>query len=364
MTGVAGMLLCGAAQAQAPASAQAKPFTYKDMIGLDRLSAINVDRGGHRMVMQVRQTDMEKNKGVNSLWLKDLDNVAAAEVKLKASDGGATDPQFSPDGKTIYFLSSRSGSSQLWKTDLTGDAAMQVTKLPLDVGAYEITPDGRGVVLSMAVYADCKGDEINCTVKRQTERKADKSSGELYTKVFVRHWDEWEDGTRNHLFYLAMDGAAAPIALTDGFDGDVPSKPFGDEADYTIAPDGKTVYFSARLAGKTEPWSTNFDIYSVPVTGGAVTDLTSANKAWDAAPRLSPDGKTLAYLAMKRPGFEADRYGIMLRDLASGTTRELDPDWDRSPGAIQWSKDGKSLLADADDLGKHILFRVDATSGK
>ncbi|MGZ6041993.1 MAG: prolyl oligopeptidase family serine peptidase [Asticcacaulis sp.] len=364
MTGVAGMLLCGAAQAQAPASAQAKPFTYKDMIGLDRLSAINVDRGGHRMVMQVRQTDMEKNKGVNSLWLKDLDNVAAAEVKLKASDGGATDPQFSPDGKTLYFLSSRSGSSQLWKTDLTGDAATQVTKLPLDVGAYEITPDGKGVVLSMAVYADCKGDEINCTVKRQTERKADKSSGELYTKVFVRHWDEWEDGTRNHLFYLAMDGAAAPIALTDGFDGDVPSKPFGDEADYTIAPDGKTVYFSARLAGKTEPWSTNFDIYSVPVTGGAVTDLTSANKAWDAAPRLSPDGKTLAYLAMKRPGFEADRYGIMLRDLASGTTRELDPDWDRSPGAIQWSKDGKSLLADADDLGKHILFRVDATSGK
>ena len=346
------------------AHAQQKPFTYTEMLNLDRVGAIDVDAGGHFMVAQVRATDLEHNKGVNALWLKDLAAPATPEVRLKASDGGATDPQFSPDGKTIYFLSSRSGSSQLWKTDLAGASATQVTQLPLDVGAYEITPDGKGVVLSLAVFPDCKGNEIDCTVKRQADAKADKSTGQIYTKVFIRHWNVWEDGTRNHLFFVDLDGSGKPVALTDGYDGDVPTQPFGDEGDYTISPDGKTVYFSARLAGKTEPWSTNFDIYSVQVTGGALTDLTEANKAWDAAPRLSPDGKTLAYLAMKRPGFEADRYGIMLRDVATGATKEIDPNWDRSPGALKWAKDGKSLLVDADDLGHHILFRVDIKTGK
>jgi dipeptidyl aminopeptidase/acylaminoacyl peptidase len=363
---LAGVAMLGLASA---AHAQQKPFTYTDMLNLDRLGAVDVDASGHYMVAQVRATDLEHNKGVNALWLKDLSTPATPEVRLKASDGGASDPQFSPDGKQIYFLSSRSGSSQVWVTDLQGASATQITKSPIDIDSFEITPDGSGMVVSMAVFPDCGktdngANEIACTVKRQAETKADKSSGQIYTKLFVRHWNEWEDGTRNHLFYIQLATDASPWPLTPGYDGDVPTQPFGDEGDYTISPDGKTVYFSARLAGKTEPWSTNFDIYSVPVTGGAPTDLTQANKAWDGSPRLSPDGKTLAYLAMKRPGFEADRFGIMLRDVASGATKEIDPNWDRSPAGIKWSKDGKSLLVDADDLGHHILFRVDIKTGK
>ena len=339
-----------------------KPFTYQDMISLDRIGGLSVDATGQYALFPVRATDLTKNKGVTTLWLKDL-KAGTTEVKLAASEGGASDAQFGPDGKTIYFLSSRSGSSQVWKTDLTGATATQVTKLALDVGAYELTPDGKGIVVSLAVYPECKGDEINCTVKTQADKKVnDPSSGTVYTKVFVRHWDEWADGTRNHLFYVDMAGGT-PVALTDGYDGDVPSKPFGDEADYTISPDGKTVYFSAREAGKTEPWSTNFDIYSVAITGGAATNLTADNKAWDAQPVVSPDGKTLAYKAMKRPGFEADRFGIMLRD-ASGKTTEIDPQWDRSVDAMKWSKDGKSLLVTAGDIGMEKLFRVDAATGK
>ncbi len=336
------------------------PFTYTDMIKLDRISAVAVDTAGHYAAIQVRATDMGKNKGVNSLWLKDLTNLSAPEVKLAAGDG-ASDPQWSADGKTLYFLSSKSGSSQVWKTDVAGATATQVTSTPLDVGAYQPTPDGKGVVISLAVFPECKGNEIACTVDRQAAQKATGSSGTLYTKVFVRHWDEWEDGTRNHLFYVPFGGA--PVALTDGYDGDVPSKPFGDEGDFTISPDSQTVYFSAREAGKTEPYSTNFDVYSVPVAGGAIADLTAGNPAWDASPRLSPDGKTLAYKAMKRPGFEADRFGIMLRDVATGATRELSPDWDRSADDVKWSKDGKSLYVTAGDTGLERLFQVNAKTG-
>ncbi|MBK6540183.1 MAG: S9 family peptidase [Flavobacteriales bacterium] len=349
----------------AVASAQARPFTYQEMLLLDRISGLSVDATGHYALFNVRATDMEKNKGVSALWLKDLSEPTTPERKLGVSEGGARDAQWSPDGQTIYFLSSRGegGTAQVWKTDVSGAKAEQVTRLPLDVGAYRIAPDTKSLVVSLAVFPECTGDEIACTVKKQAERAVDKSSGEVYTKVFVRHWDTWADGTRNHLFRIAIDGSGAqPVALTPGYDGDVPSKPFGGNEDFFITPDSRSVYFSGREAGTTEPWSTNFDIYSVPMGGGPFTNLTAENKAWDASPRVSPDGKTLAYKAMKRPGFEADRFEIKLRDVA-GKVATLAADWDRSVDDFAWSRDGKSLFVVAGDVGRTRLFKIDVSTG-
>jgi len=125
-----------------------------------------------------------------------------------------------------------------------------------------------------------------------------------------------------------------------GFDGDAPSKPFGNETEFGFSPDGKEVVFSARLAGKTEPWSTNFDIYGVPADGsGQLTNYTEANKAWDTGVVFSPDGKFAAARIMKRPGFEADRWQIVIHDETTGKDRELAPDWDRSAQTLAWSPD-------------------------
>ena len=125
------------------------------------------------------------------------------------------------------------------------------------------------------------------------------------------------------------------------------------------------MYFDVRIAGRSEPWSTNFDIYKVPADGSAApVNLTAENKAWDAYPVPSPDGKTLYYLAMKVPGFEADRFGIMALDLATGAKHEVDPQWDRSPGGMGISADGRTLYVTADDEGQHPLFAVDTASGK
>jgi dipeptidyl aminopeptidase/acylaminoacyl peptidase len=221
------------------------------------------------------------------------------------------------------------------------------------------------LAVSMEVFPDC--ETLDCTVARNKDEEGAKGSGVLYDKLFVRHWDSWASGTRSQLYSVAVGNAPATTAtwVSRGIVGDVPSKPFGGAEEYTFTPDGRSLIFAARIAGRTEPWSTNFDLYQAPADGSAAPrNLTADNPAWDTMPLVTPDGASLVYLAMQRPGFEADRLRIMVKDLATGQTREVAADWDRSPGAIALSADGKSLLAAADDLGQHPLFSIDLASGQ
>ncbi len=341
-----------------------KPFSVHDLVLFDRVSDPRLSPDGKSIVYQQRETDYDANKGTNGLWLQ---QGKEEPRRLTAKGGSDNSPRWAPDGKSIYFLSSRSGTSQVWRLDMNGGEAQPVTSLPLDVGTFRLSADGHHLLVSMDVFTDC--DSIECTKKRNDARAAQKNTGVLFDRLFIRHWDTWSDGTRTQLFALALDehGAATgePVWITKGIDGDVPSKPFGDDSDYGFSPDGKTVYFSVRIAGHSEPWSTNFDIYRAPFDGSKKPEnLTAGNPAWDAGPVASPDGKWLAYRAMKRPGFESDRFGVMLMDLATGKTREIDPKWDRSADGLAWSPDGKALYTLADDLGQHRLFAIDVDSGK
>jgi dipeptidyl aminopeptidase/acylaminoacyl peptidase len=151
--------------------------------------------------------------------------------------------------------------------------------------------------------------------------------------------------------------------VSGGVRGDVPSKPFGGEEDYAFSRDGSRLVFSARLADRSEPWSTNFDLYEVAADGsGAARNLTVDNPAWDAQPVFLANGD-LAWLAMERPGFEADRFKVMLRSARDGKLRALTGDWDRSVGHLGASFDGKRLLATADDIGQVALFEIDPATG-
>jgi acylaminoacyl-peptidase len=359
------LLAAGALAAGATAYAETRPFVARDMILMDRVSDPHVSPDGRYVLYDLRTTDLEANKGVHALWLKDRTG-KAAPVRLKVSDQGASGGRWSSDGH-IYFMSSRSGSAQVWRTDAAGETATQVTDLPLDVGAFRVSPDGKRIVVSLAVFPDCP--DLACTVKREGEAAAKgKPSGKLYDKLFVRHWDEWADGTRNHIFALGLGpdgkGVGGAVDLMKGVDADVPEKPFGGEEDFVFTPDSKAVIYSARIAGTTEPWSTNFDLYEVAVEDPApAKNLTAANLAWDAGPAVSPDGRWLAYRAMKRPGFEADRFGVLLMDLKTGATREIDPQWDRSAESLAWTPDDKSLIVQAEDLGQTKLFAMDVTTG-
>ena len=356
-----------AAFALAPTAQAARPFTALDMVKLDRVSDPRVSPDGRYVLYAVRTMDFPANKAAMSLWIADL-KAKAPPRRLAVSDGGVSAGRWSADGKAIYFVSGRAGGlDQVFRTDVAGEAAVQVTSAPFDVGAYKVADDGKTIVISQAVFPDCA--DLACTKDRLAAKAAAKTTGVVYDKLFIRHWDTWNDKTQNHLFAIPLDatGAASgqPVDLMADFDGDSPTKPFGGDEDFAIAVDGKSVAFSAKIAGRDEAWQTNYDVWSAPLDGSAKpANLTAGNKAWDTAPVFSPDGKWSAYRAMKRPGFEADRFGIILRDQASGQERELAPTWDRSADAIAWSRDGKTIYALAQDVGQTRLFAIDAKTAK
>ena len=359
---IAQAALVFAAAVPAIASAEPHPFDVHDLVNMQRVSDPALSADGNQIAFQVRETDYAANKGTNGIWSVAAGGGKPSRLTDKALN--ATGPRWS--GTSVYFVAAKDDVSQLFRVDAKGGAAQQVTSLPVDVDNFKFSPDGKRVLLSLGVFTECA--DIACTQKKLDERKADKASGTVYDSVFVRHWDTWSDGRRSQLFIadLGADGkiGGEPHLLTKGIDGDVPSKPFGDDSEYAFSPDGATIYFNARIAGKSEPWSTNFDIYSVPADGSAAAkNLTADNPAWDGFPLPSANGKTLYYLAMKRAGFEADRYGIWAIDLASGAKREIAPTWDRSASPLKESPDGKTLYTTTDDRGEHPLFAIDVATG-
>ena len=356
--------------ASLPAFAAPRGFEVRDMVALDRVSSPTLSPDGSMVVFAKRVMDKDVVKASTGLWMRNLLSRDMAPPRQFTPEGwNVNSPAFSPDGKSVYFLSAKSGTQQLYSMPLQGGKPRQLTAFALDVGSYQLSPDGTQLLFSSETFAECKAD-FACTQKRLDDTKARKSNGVVHDRLFVRHWDAWADGRRNRLFVATLPAAtsapaSAAISLTHGIDGDAPSKPFGDASEYAWAPDGKSIVASIRVAGESEAWSTNFDLFRINVDGsGTPANLTAANPAWDTTPVFSADGKTLFYRATTRPGFEADRFGLRALELASGTLKEIAADWDRSADGISLSEDGQTLFTTAGDVGQHPLFGIDLGSGQ
>jgi len=345
------------------ASAESHPFSVHDLLAMDRISGPRVSPDGRSVAFTVRATDLEANTGRYDLWIASIS--AGGARRLTGHEASDTQPRWAPDGRSLYFVSTRTGSGQVFRLGLDGGEPQLVTRTPLGVDALEVAPGGRHLLFAMPVLPGRTPSE---TAAQQAEPSRRKASGRLYDRLFVRHWDAWADGMRNHLFSLEL-ASGKLVDLQPAMDADTPSRPFGGSEEYTVSPDGRSVVFAARDVGREEAWSTNLDLYAVPIDGSRAPTKLTTNPATDTQPRFSPDGSTLAYLAMSRPGFESDRYRVVLRDWATGRERTIDlradasENADRSPRDIAWAADGSELYATADHLGQRPLFAVAVASG-
>jgi dipeptidyl aminopeptidase/acylaminoacyl peptidase len=336
-------------------------MTAVDLQSMHRLGSPDVSPDGHWAAFTVSSTDWSKNKRVNTLELLDLTRPGSQPQPIAGAEKGH-DPAFGSDG-SLWLLMPVGGQDQLFRMSV-GGAPVQVSDFKGDIGGFKIAPSGDRVV----VWADrdLRCPDLNCASVPETKAIG---SGRTFDQLFIRHWDTWEvPGVKSRLFgfTVASGKLVGPgLPLTGNLVGDVPSKPFGGGEELSFSPDGRTLFFAMREAGRIEPLSTNLDIFEVSETASREpVNLTAANKATDTLPTVSPDGRTLAYVAMARPGYESDRTVLMLRDLASGKVRPLTQQWDRSVGSIEWAKDGRSILVTAEDTLETPVFRVDVASGK
>jgi len=356
------VLLTGAAFADDTAP---HPFNVHDMLAMDRLGDPQVSPDGQWVAYTVSTPDVEANRSRSDIWLSSVDGKVTRQ--LTSNPAGDFSARWCRNG-TLFFLSTRGGSSQIWNIDPMGGEARQITDLALDVGNLEVVPALEGFLFTMDVYP---GLDIDGTVARDKEKADGPATGMIYDELMFRHWDTWEDGKRSHIFYLKGENAkdGQPVDLMPELDTDVPTQPWGGMEEVAVTPDASAIVFTALVKPGSEPaWSTDYDLYTVPVDGsGRMRCLTEANEAWDTEPVFTPDGKTLCYLAMDRPGFEADRFHIELMDWATGASRRIDFVYDGlnlTAHGLKFSSNGKTIYAVAGYLGQNSIFKLDVNSGK
>ncbi|HUU03710.1 MAG TPA: S9 family peptidase [Myxococcota bacterium] len=332
---------------------------WEDMFAMVRLSDPQPSPDGIWVLFSRTAYDVDSNKGNTDLGLVSLDG--KIEKRLTSTAATDTNGRWLPDGKTIVFLSDRSGSTQIWSLSLGGGEAERVSDLPLDIDGFELSPDGHKVLFWAGVFPDCK--TLACSAERLEQRKKSPIKARIFDRLFIRHWDTWNDGRRNHLFVMDLK-AGKPRDLMAGMDQDSPTKPWGGSDELAWSPDSASVAFSSKPSAG-EAWHTNSEIYLARADGrGKPRCLTADNPAWDTGPAFSPDGKRLGYLAMDRPGCESDRFHIVIMDLKNRKKQPLTAKWDRSAREVIWSADGRTIYTTAEEDGRVRLFAVDTGSGQ
>ncbi len=339
--------------------AQKRALTVEDLWNMKRISSFDVSNDGKLIVFAATKYDLDKNKGDSDIYLIDTDG---SHLKiLKGSDVSESSPFFSKDGRSIYF--SRKG--QIWKCDLNGENEEQITNFSAGVRGFEFAADESKALFVSPVYPDCP--DLDCTEAKDRLKKEKKSSGVIFTELMYRHWDHWRGEKRSHLFLYDTSGNKY-FDLTLFNKSDIPPIDLGSGNDYSFSPDGKEVALVYN-PDKVLATSTNNEVYLLSlkdVRKGKTTPVKkiSSSKGNDNQPVYSPDGKYIAFRSMKRAGFEADKYDLILYDRKTEKLKSLTDDWNYSVGEIVWSKDSKSIFITTAFEVYNVIYKIDVQTGK
>lgn len=346
-------------------AAEAKrPMKIEDLFRFKRVADPQMSPDGTTVAYALTEVDLANNKSMSSIWLAPV--AGGSPRQLTNSPKKDRHPHWSPDGKQILFESNRSGDNQVWVISVDGGEARQLTTIATEAENAIWSPDGKMIAFVSAVWPEhsskpyAESNEAN--KKRKEEQEKSPVKAKVFTRLFFRHWDEWVEDKRKHLFVMPAGGGEPKDVTPGDRDADPTSDTFSIGEDYTFSPDGKYLLFTAPPE-RDEAWSTNYEIRRVAVTGGTMETLTQGNPAADGGPRFSPDGKQLAYRAQKRPGFEADRWQLMIVDTDPsgsfrGQPKSVTSAFDSSVDDFVWNPDGKRIFFVADYQGSKPIFEV------
>jgi len=338
-----------------PAFGQGKhPFTFEDLMALKRVSEPIVSPDGKWVLFSAVDVSLEANTKIPHVWVVPTVGGEAREIILvQQSDR----PRWAPDGKRFLFLSTKEGGSQIWIADFddtkgTVTGTHKLTSIATEADGPIWSPDGKNILFVSNVYPDC-ADEA-CNAKRLEDAEKSKVKAQIFTHLLYRHWNAYKEGKRNHLLIVPAEGGASRD-LTPG-DYDTPPFSLGGQDDYAFSPDGQEICYASNH-DEVEAISTNNDLFIVSVNGGVAKKITD-NPASDSSPLYSPDGKYISYRAQVRPGYESDRFRLMLYNRRSGHIRNLTESFDRWVGTYTWDPDSSKIYFVADDQGNSPIYSV------
>src|SRR5437899_4974114 len=340
-------------------------ITFDDMIKMHRIAEPQISPDGKWVAYTVSTPDMDANRGVSNIWIVPAVGGAAMQLTQSGHDSSAV---WSPDGKTLAFLSSRAGESQIYLLSMEGGEAHALTKLSTGADMVKWSPDGKTIAFTSSVYPDCASrsaaalnNDDDCNKKRDEEKEKNQVKAHVAEHLLYRHWTHWNEGKRSHLFVLPADGSAAPRDLTSGADFDVPPDERGGPGDINFSPDSKEICFTA-VTDKMEAISTNGDLFTVPVAGGDIKRRPTP-QGINGQPVYSPDGKYIAYHSQLKPEYESDRWRVMLYDRQTEKNENLTEGFDRSADELAWSADSKSIYFTAENETQKLLYEMAARPG-
>jgi dipeptidyl aminopeptidase/acylaminoacyl peptidase len=329
-----------------PWYAQAQKVMTPELLwSLGRVSAITATPDATSLLYKVSKTDIRTEKTNSEYFLLNTSTGQSATTELLA---GRSFVQWDKNG--LYAVQ---GDELVRSTD-GGKTWTTISVQVKDAENLRISPDGKWVAFSKPVQtAKVYGKDLY--------QDAGKSNVQIYSDLNYRHWDTWSDGTVNHIFLASIDNPRTPVKdLLEGEPYDSPQKPFGGSEDFVFSPDSKTiVYVCKKKVGKAYAVSTNTDLYAYDISDGKTSNLTEGMPGYDMSPAFSPDGKKIAWLSMKRDGFEADKNDIVVMDVQTKAKMNVTAAWDETvDGGFIWSNKSDALYFNAAIKGTQQLFTV------
>jgi len=360
------------AQSASTKNLQPRPMQLEDLFRYDRLADPQLHPDGNSLVYQVtRFSDPAKNTKATQLWLAPVDGGEARQ--LTYSGKSDAHPRWSPDGTRILFESNRDGTSQLYILDLqSGGEPRRVTNIATGAGNGTWSPDGKRIAFVSAVnaaFSQLPFEESNAKNRVESEAaEANPVKAKTFTRLFYRHWDSYVEDKRQHIFVIDADGKNCRDVTPGDRDAYPTSTTFSASQDFCFTPDGKSLIVTA-VPETGESWATNYELCRIEIDQPSTQwkSLTAANSAADGLPRFSPSGKRFAYRAQAKPGYEADKWNLLVVDCKpdgswSGTPVSLTDGLDRSLGDFVWIDDN-ILVFTTEEQGASAVYQV-AVGGK